>query len=101
MHVLLLQWPPVLKARSPVASNMPGMVLDRYNAVQKGCFCGVFPEINTLSAEHHDWRRARLLSPRLQVARLSDEGARRTALVRSKIEREVSSAGSDREPWLR
>ena len=24
---------------------MPGMVLDRYNAVQKGCFCGVFPDI--------------------------------------------------------
>ena len=24
---------------------MPGLVLDRYNAVQKGCFCGVFPEI--------------------------------------------------------
>ena len=45
MHVLLLQWPPVLKARSPVASNMPSMVLDRYNAVQKGCFCGVFPGI--------------------------------------------------------
>lgn len=43
--LLQLQWPPVLKPRSPVASNMPGMVLDRYNAVQKGCFCGVFPEI--------------------------------------------------------
>ena len=40
-----MQWPPVLKPRSPVGSNMPGMVLDRYNAVQKGCFCGIFPEI--------------------------------------------------------
>ena len=43
--LLPLQWPAVLKPRSPVASNMPGMVLDRYNAVQKGCFCGVFTEI--------------------------------------------------------
>ncbi|EFN51092.1 hypothetical protein CHLNCDRAFT_141404 [Chlorella variabilis] len=38
-------WPSLVRPLSPVISEMPGMVLERYNACQTVAFCGVFPEI--------------------------------------------------------
>lgn len=29
----------------PMLNEMPQLVLDRYNACQTVCFCGVFPEL--------------------------------------------------------
>ncbi len=39
------QWPSLLRARMPMLNEMPQLVLDRYNACQTVCFCGVFPQI--------------------------------------------------------
>lgn len=44
--VVSVQWPSLLRPRSPIMGNMPAMVLDRYSACQTVCLCGVFPEIN-------------------------------------------------------
>ena len=41
-----MQWPSLLRPRSPIMGNMPAMVLDRHSACQTVCFCGVFPEID-------------------------------------------------------
>ncbi|KAL4425159.1 hypothetical protein ABPG77_008264 [Micractinium sp. CCAP 211/92] len=38
-------WPSLVRPLSPVLSEMPGMVLERYNACQTVAFCGVFPEL--------------------------------------------------------
>ncbi|PRW05942.1 nuclear pore complex Nup155 isoform B [Chlorella sorokiniana] len=38
-------WPSLVRPLSPVLAEMPGMVLERYNACQTVAFCGVFPEI--------------------------------------------------------
>ncbi|PSC67210.1 nuclear pore complex NUP155 [Micractinium conductrix] len=38
-------WPSLVCPLSPVISEMPGMVLERYNACQTVAFCGVFPSI--------------------------------------------------------
>ncbi|KAI3427442.1 hypothetical protein D9Q98_010357 [Chlorella vulgaris] len=38
-------WPSLVRPLAPVISEMPGMVLERYNACQTVAFCGVFPEI--------------------------------------------------------
>ena len=51
---------------------MPGMVLDRYNAVQKGCFCGIFPEIKRAWASVDNslflWRYDRWYSAAVQAS---------------------------------
>ena len=41
----MVQWPALLRPRSPIMGKMPPMVIQRYNACQTICFCGVFPEI--------------------------------------------------------
>ena len=38
------QWPALLRPLTQLA-ELPAQVLERYNAVQTVCFCGVFPEI--------------------------------------------------------
>ena len=45
MCICLVQWPSLLRPRSPIMGNMPAMVLERYNACQTVCFCGIFPEL--------------------------------------------------------
>lgn len=39
-----LQWPAALRPLTQLA-ELPAQVLERYNAVQTVCFCGVFPQI--------------------------------------------------------
>lgn len=43
--VISAQWPSLLKPCSPMLASLPPLVLERYQACQTVCFCGVFPEI--------------------------------------------------------
>jgi len=43
--VVHLQWPSLLRPTSSMMGKMPAMVLQRFNACQVVCFCGVFPSI--------------------------------------------------------
>lgn len=38
-------WPSLLRKTTPLMSELPGMVQDKYRACQTMCFCGLMPEI--------------------------------------------------------
>ena len=50
MTAFAVQWPSLLKPKSPMLAKMPSMVMQRYHACQSICFCGVFPQINRVWA---------------------------------------------------
>lgn len=61
----------------------------------------IIPELRVLSKEHYDWRRAILLSPDTQVARVSQESKQRTETLKAKIVRDQSRKKMSREEWLK
>ena len=60
-----------------------------------------FPALRRLGGSHRDWRRILLRSPETQVERVTDEGRRRTELVRGAAARQPPGPAPDRETWLR
>jgi len=58
------------------------------------------PELRILSREHYDWRRSILLSPNTQVARITAESARRTTMIKAKIQRDTAAKTLSRGEWL-
>lgn len=59
-----------------------------------------FPDMQFLSADHHDWRRKILMSVSTQVASISGDAALRTASVQANALREQARAGLSYEEWL-
>ncbi len=59
-----------------------------------------FPEMQFLSADHHDWRRKILMSPATQVASISQDAHLRTASVQANAARGQARAGLSHEDWL-
>lgn len=59
-----------------------------------------FPAIETLSAEHYDWRRRILMSADTQVATVTAEARRRTQSVQSRIKQIEMGRMLDRDEWL-
>ena len=59
-----------------------------------------FPELRCLGGSHRDWRRIVLRAPETQVEAISEESARRTELVRARIDRDGAAAPVDRVAWL-
>ncbi|MDR3413386.1 MAG: HAD-IIIC family phosphatase [Formivibrio sp.] len=58
------------------------------------------PDIQTLSADHYDWRRRILLATDTQVPRVSVESAHRTESVQASIQRARAKTSFSREEWL-
>jgi len=59
-----------------------------------------FPDIETLSREHYDWRRKILMSADTQVATVTEEARWRTRSVQSRIEQIELGRMRDRGEWL-
>ena len=59
------------------------------------------PTIRCLGGNHYDWRRLILRAPQTQVPSITAESAKRTELVRARVEREVLSQSIPREEWLK
>ena len=58
------------------------------------------PELRCLGGSHRDWRRIILRAPETQVEAISEESARRTELVRARVDRDLAPAPLDRAAWL-
>ncbi|WP_019831764.1 HAD-IIIC family phosphatase [Sphingomonas sp. PR090111-T3T-6A] len=59
-----------------------------------------FPQMQFLSADHHDWRRKILMLPEMQTAAISGDAALRTASVQANIARAKAAEGMSYEEWL-
>lgn len=70
------------------------------NPVERAAVEGAIPGVRTLGAPHLDWRRTLLWSPETQVARITDESARRTEMVRAQGQREAERTTQTREQFL-
>jgi FkbH-like protein len=60
----------------------------------------IFPEMQFLSADHHDWRRKILMSANTQVAKVSEDAHKRTASVQANAARTKAAEGLSFEEWL-
>jgi len=60
-----------------------------------------YPEMRFLTGDHFDWRRVVLTAPETQVARITEESARRTELVHARVERIELEQRMSRAEWLR
>ncbi len=59
-----------------------------------------FPTIRCIGGNHFEWRRIVMASPETQVPVITEESAKRTELIRAKVDRETASALVSREEWL-
>ncbi len=61
------QWPSLLRPCAPTLAGLPPLVLERYQACQTVCFCGVFPELKRAWASVDNslflWRFDRWCAP--------------------------------------
>ena len=60
----------------------------------------VFPTLNTLSGDQTLWKNKILYAPEMQVANITAESAKRTALIQAKIQRDDSEKTMNREEFL-
>ncbi len=60
-----------------------------------------FPEMRTLTGDPHRWRMELLYGVPFQVAHISEEASRKTALLQAKIRRDREMAQVDRQDYLR
>ncbi len=62
-----VQWPSLLRPCAPTLAGLPPLVLERYQACQTVCFCGVFPELKRAWASVDNslflWRFDRWCAP--------------------------------------
>lgn len=60
----------------------------------------VFPEVRTLTGDPRRWRMELIYAAPFQRARITEESASRTALIRAKMERDRTIQATDREEFL-
>jgi FkbH-like protein len=70
------------------------------NPVERAEVRAAFPEIRTIETSHFRWGRVLGWSPELQVASLSSESSRRTAMIQAQVERQKGMASLTREEFL-
>lgn len=71
------------------------------NPVERASMKAAYPNLRILSRYHYYWRRTVMWAPETQVARLTDESARRTEMMRAQVARESLKQQMTREDFLK
>lgn len=102
--IVKINWKPKAENMAEVleeANLLPGnVVFVDDNPVECAAVTAAFPEIRTIGTLHFHWRRILGWSAELQVPAISDESARRSELIRARIDRTHSRAALTRDAFL-
>lgn len=81
-------------------TDVSALIIDD-NPAERAEIKMAFPKIRILHGYHYYWRKVILLASETQVAFMSDEGLRKTELIKSQIERQAQmSAATSRDSFL-